>query len=177
VREFATSSTRAASLPRPAKVLYTAFCAFVAIGMLSCVGLYDGIVGFGVHATPGELYGRLVAHYQTGMTAKALLEVTHAHLFVVPMYLLVVGHLFLLTGLRMAVKMRWIGAASALSLIHLLSPWAIRAWGGAIAWMYPITGLGMLASIGILMGLPVYEMWAAPLRAVDSRRAGIAPTT
>src|SRR5258707_11217627 len=82
MREFASASARAATLPRAAKVLYTAFCAFVGLGIASCAGLYDGIVAFATRATPGELYARLIAHYQTGIATRALLEVTHAHLFV-----------------------------------------------------------------------------------------------
>src|SRR5882672_5270295 len=82
MREFASASARAATLPRAAKALYTAFCAFVGLGIASCAGLYDGIVAFATRATPGELYARLIAHYQTGISTRALLEVTHAHLFV-----------------------------------------------------------------------------------------------
>ncbi len=174
MREFASSSARAANLPRAAKLLYTAFCAFVGLGIASCAGLYDGIVVFAARATPAELYARLIEHYQTGMSARALLEVTHAHLFVVPMLLLVLGHLFLLTGLPAQTKLGWIGAAAGLSALHLLAPWAIRAWGGAIAWAYPITGAGMLVATAVLMGVPVYEMWAVPVPVPVPGRAGSA---
>jgi len=114
MREFASASARAATLPRAAKALYTAFCAFVGLGIASCAGLYDGIVAFATRATPGELYARLIAHYQTGIATRALLEVTHAHLFVVPILLLVLGHLFLLTGLPAQTKMGWIGGGRVL---------------------------------------------------------------
>ena len=64
MREFASPATRAAALPRPVKALYTAFCALTAAGLLSCIGLYDGVVRFGVRTTPAELYGHLVSYYQ-----------------------------------------------------------------------------------------------------------------
>jgi len=172
MREFASSSGRAANLPRAAKVLYTAFCAFVGLGIASCAGLYDGIVAFAARATPAELYARLIAHYQSGISTRALLEVTHAHLFAVPLLLLVAGHLFLLTGLPMQTKLGWVGAAAGFAGLHLLAPWAIRAWGGAIAWAYPISGTGMLVTIAVLMGVPVYEMWAAPERSGSPEPAG-----
>lgn len=171
MREFASASARAATLSRAAKVLYTAFCAFAGLGIASCAGLYDGIVAFAARATPGELYARLIAHYQTGISTRALLEVTHAHLFVVPILLLVLGHLFLLTGIPAQTKLGWIGAAAGFSALHLLAPWAIRAWGAALAWAYPITGAGMLVTIAVLMGVPLYEMWTAPERAGSPQRA------
>src|SRR5207302_7214433 len=112
MREFASPASRAGALPRPVKVLYTAFCAFTVAGLLSCIGLYDGVVRFGARATPAELYQHLVTYYQPGagpasaavgeaspapIPTRRLLEVTHSHLFSMPLYLLVLGHLFLLT--------------------------------------------------------------------------------
>ncbi|MGE5049395.1 MAG: hypothetical protein ACM3PC_12540 [Deltaproteobacteria bacterium] len=166
MREFASPSTRAAALPRPVKVLYTAFCGFTVLGLLSCVGLYDGIVGFAARATPAQLYANLVAHYQQGMEPHKLLEVTHFHLFSVPLYLLVVGHLFLLSGRSAAAKTGIVTAAVALTALHLVAPWAVALGGRALAWLYPISGAGMLLGFAVLMGVPVYEMWSArPARA------------
>lgn len=162
MREFASPSTRAAALPRPVKMLYTAFCGFTALGLLSCVGLYDGIVGFAARATPAQLYGNLVAHYQQGMEPQKLLEVTHFHLFSVPLYLLVVGHLFLLSGRSAMAKTGIVTAAVALTALHLVAPWAVALGGRALAWIYPISGAGMLLGFAVLMGVPVYEMWSAP---------------
>lgn len=161
MREFASPATRAASLPRPVKALYSAFCVLTGAGLLSCIGLYDGIVHFNSHATPAELYGRLVERYQNGITTQKLLEVTHFHLFSVPLYLLVLGHLFLLSGQSARTKMGWIGAAVGLTTLHLFAPWAVRLTGRALAWLYPISGAGMLISFTVLMGVPLYEMWSA----------------
>jgi hypothetical protein len=167
LREFASPSTRAAALPRAVKVLYTAFCAFTALGLLSCVGLYDGIVGFAVRATPAQLYGNLIAHYQQPTEPHKLLEVTHFHLFSVPLYLLVVGHLFLLSGRSARTKSVVVSGAVALTALHLVAPWLVALGGRALAWIYPISGAGMLLGFAVLMGVPVYEMWSArqPARA------------
>lgn len=176
MREFASPATRAAALPRPVKALYTAFCALTAAGLLSCIGLYDGVVRFGARTTPAELYGRLVAYYRPPpdrpapasreagpaphMSARKLLEVTHFHLFSMPLYLLVLGHLFLLTGVGARAKMGWISASGAATAIHLLAPWCVYFGGGALAWLYPISGAALLVSFAVLMGVPLYEMWS-----------------
>jgi len=178
MREFASPATRAGALPRPVKVLYTAFCALTVAGLLSCVGLYDGVVRFGAHTTPAELYDHLVTYYQPGggrpapaetvparrMSGRRLLEVTHFHLFSVPLYLLVVGHLFLLTGLGARAKMGWISASVAGTATHLLAPWCVYFGGGALAWVYPLSGAALLASFTVLMAVPLYDMWTTRLQ-------------
>jgi len=174
MREFASPATRAGALPRPVKVLYTAFCALTVAGLLSCLGLYDGVVRFGARTTPAELYDHLVTYYQPGgrtpaageampaprMSARKLLEVTHFHLFSMPLYLLVVAHLFLLTGVGARAKMGWISASVAATATHLLAPWCVYFGGRALAWIYPISGAALLVSFAVLMGVPLYEMWA-----------------
>ncbi len=173
MREFASPGTRAGALPRPVKVLYTAFCALTVAGLLSCAGLYDGVVRFGARTTPAELYDHLVTYYQPAggrtspgeavpaprMSGRRLLEVTHFHLFSIPLYLLVVGHLFLLTGVGARAKMGWISASVVGTATHLLAPWCVYFGGGALAWIYPISGAALLASFAVLMGVPLYEMW------------------
>jgi len=163
VREFA-SAARAATLPRAVKVLYTAFCAFTVAGILSCVGLYDGIVAFGARTTPAELYRHLVGYYRAGIAPRKLLEVTHFHLFSMPLYLLVLGHLFLLSGLDARAKKGWIAAAIAFTAVHLFAPWAVYFGGSALAWVYPISGVGLLVSFAVMMGVPLFDMWTASPR-------------
>ena len=175
MREFASPASRAGALPRPVKVLYTAFCAFTVAGLLSCIGLYDGVVRFGARATPAELYEHLVTYYQPGagpasaavgeaspapIPTRRLLEVTHSHLFSMPLYLLVLGHLFLLTGVGARAKKGWISASVAGTAAHLVAPWCVHFWGAALAWVYPISGAALLASFAVLMGVPLYEMWS-----------------
>src|SRR5215470_3901549 len=161
MREFASPSARAATLPRAVKVLYTAFCGFTCLGLMSCIGLYDGIVKFGARTTPAELYEHLVGYYQAGIAPRKLLEVSHFHLFSVPLYLLVVGHLFLLCGLSARIKAAFVTSAAILTLIHLAAPWVVLLGGRALAWIYPISGAGMLVGFAVLMGVPVFEMWSA----------------
>ena len=189
MREFASPSTRASALPRPVKALYTGFCALTVAGLLSCIALYDGVVRFGARTTPAELYDHLVSYYQPSpegplataaaapavprMSSRKLLEVTHFHLFSMPIYLLVLGHLFLLTGLRASTKTGWISAAGAATVIHLSAPWCVHFGGGALAWIYPISGTALLVTFAVLMGVPLYEMWrSAPAARPYASRAG-----
>ena len=128
MRDFATDG-RAAALSLPARLLYTVFAVLTLAGCLSCVVIYDGMVKFGARTTPAELKERLVAHYETADRQK-LIETTHAHLFSMPVLLLVAGHLFLLCGATLRTKIVAIAIASGATVLHLLAPWLIVLSGG-----------------------------------------------
>ncbi len=165
MREF-LSNGRIGTLPRPARILYTAFCALTAAGLLSAVPLYDGIVDFGVRTTPAELYQHLIAYYhppagQRAETYRRLLETTHFHLFSMPLLLLVLGHLFLLCGVSARAKIGWPAAAVAATAVHLFAPWGIYLAGSSLGLLYPISAGAMLLSYGVMLGVPVYQMWRA----------------
>lgn len=163
MRDF-ISSNRAAELSLPGKVLYTAFAALTVCGLVSCAVLYDGIVDFGAHATPAELYGRLLAHYGRDASAigyQKLVEVTHAHLFSTAVLLLVAGHLFLLTGATVRTKLWLIGIGVASVMLHLAAPWLLYALGGRAGsgLLYPVSGTAMLLSLGVMTCAPIWAMW------------------
>src|SRR3954468_7667277 len=170
MREFASATSRVAALPPPAKALYTGFCILTTLGFATCVGLYAQIVRFGVHTTPAELFDRLVAYYNPAaapsgvgpagsVTTRALLQTTHFHLFSMSVLLLVIGHLFFMTRVSTKAKQGAIGAAVAATVLHLLSPWGIVFAGRRLAILYPLSGFALLASYGVLMAVPLYEMW------------------
>jgi hypothetical protein len=172
VREFA-SHGRIQALPAPAKVLYTVFAVFTVAGLINSLMLYDVMVDFGAKTTPAELNERLVGHYQgepvdTGSHAismarpldrATLLEVSHAHLFTMPVLLLIVGHLLLLTGLSKAGKHWLIGLATAGTTLHLLAPWLVRSFGRAVGWFYPMSGALLFIPMVLMLGISVVAMW------------------
>jgi hypothetical protein len=162
--------SRVASLPTPAKTLYTGFCALTALGLATCIGLYAQIVRFGVRTTPAELFDHLVAYYNPAaanapapagsITTRGLLQVTHFHLFSMSVVLLIIGHLFFLTRLSAEAKRGFIVAAVGATVLHLFAPWGIVLAGRPLAVLYPLSGFALLATYGVLMAVPLYEMWS-----------------
>lgn len=153
--------SRAAALPLPSRILYTVFAALTLAGCVSCVVLYDGIVHFDARSTPQDLYTRLVAHYRD---RPDLIETTHAHLFSMPVILLVAGHLFLLSSASPGLKLVAIVAACSATVLHLIAPWLVVWTGGSALGtvVYPISGGLLLLSIGLMLAVPVWEMWRRP---------------
>ena len=159
MRDFAGTS-QLASLPRPARLLYSVFALLSGLGVMSCGFLYDEIVQFQARATPADLHQRLAAHYQS-VTHRALLETMHAHLFSMPVLLLVAGHLFLLTSASSRIKVGLIATASGATVLHILAPWLMR-WAGdnpLVAVVFPLSGALLLITYMILLCVPVYAMW------------------
>jgi hypothetical protein len=93
------------------------------------------------------------------VTYRKLLEVTHFHLFTVPVFLLIIAHLFMLTGLSSTAKLCWIATGWASSLLHLVAPWAIRYGGAGFSFTYPVSGAVMAVALGFMTIYPIVVMW------------------
>ena len=90
---------------------------------------------------------------------RKLLEVTHFHLFTVPVFLLIITHLFMLTGLSPAAKLAWIAAGWVSSLGHLAAPWVVHYGGGGAAWIYALSGAALGVTTLVLTLYPIWAMW------------------
>ena len=102
------------------------------------------------------------------MTYRKLLEVTHFHLFTMPVVLLIIGHLFLATSLGDRAKLLWLVAASSSVAAHLATPWIVRYAGGRVAFLHAITGMALTLTMSVLTIYPVLAMW----RGDRSRNSG-----
>lgn len=95
------------------------------------------------------------------MTYRKLLEVTHFHLFTMPVVLLIIGHLFFATGLGDRAKLVWLIGASGSVVAHLATPWLVRYGGGRLAFLHAITGTALTLTMSVLTIYPVVAMWRA----------------
>ncbi|WP_437751318.1 hypothetical protein [Sorangium sp. So ce1389] len=104
------------------------------------------------------------------ISERKLLEVTHFHLFSVPVYVLILAHLWLLARLPSWLHTAGVVAAVAASGLHIAAPWLIRGAPGAAALM-PISGVAMLLSLGAMAVVSTVDMWLPR----PSRRGEAAP--
>jgi len=202
MRQFASSGFRLWNLGREARVLYTAFCLFTFLGIVSSALYYGDLVG-----GPGT---RGIARYYAGkgeaalpacdatgaaagpaievpeeaergqpivvpITYRKLLEVTHFHLFTMPVVLLIVAHLFLATGLGERAKLAWIAAAIGSVALHLATPWLVRYAGSGLAFLHALSGVALTATMSMLTIYPVLAMWRRPPVRHSSRSGTEAP--
>jgi hypothetical protein len=184
MRQFASSGFRIWNLSREAKLVYTGFGIFALLAIAISMLFYEDLVGprtagvAGYYAgeaaasapppvqLPGgphiELPDEAPARLTVAVTYRKLLEVTHFHLFTVPVFVLIIAHLFMLTALSTAAKSFWIAIGWLASLVHLGAPWLIRYGSARLAWTYPLSGAAMALSLGVMTVYPIVVMWLPP---------------
>ncbi len=180
MRQFAGSGVRIWNLSREAKAVYTCFLVMSLLAFGSAFLLAEDMVGGrGVQAYYGGRSGPPAPAAQGGpqielpdepprvavevaMPYRKLLEVAHFHLFTVPVFLLIVTHLFMLTGLAAGPKLAWILAAWGSALLHIVAPFAVRYGGARYAWTFSVSGVAMAIALGMVTIYPAVAMWRPP---------------
>jgi hypothetical protein len=197
MRQFGSSGFRLWNLGADAKTLYTAFCLLTFLGVVSSALYYRELVGVGTSgirryyagesdepeavvppATQQPTAGPAIEvppeaeearrPIVVAVSYRKLLEVTHFHLFTMPVVLLIVGHLFLATGLSERAKRAWLLAGVVSVSLHLATPWLVRAAAG-LAPLHALSGIALTVTMSVLTLYPVVAMWRRPATVVDRR--------
>ena len=185
MQDFTRPSGRLRRLPIAARLVYSIFLVFTLVGLAMTGWLAGDMLGpnlsrlrsyyRGDPAVPMELRGP--AGSEGGpqidvppeaaepppaeiMPLRKLLEVTHFHLFSMPVILMVLSHLFMLAGWSERAKVSWIGVGTVSVVAHLIAPWLVRgnqALGPAV---YAWSGGLMALAFVIMAAVPLWEMWA-----------------
>jgi hypothetical protein len=169
-----------------ARIVYTAFCVFLAVGYASSAWFYlDDHLGIAPAGAARYYLGtsdRSAAAHPANAAAggpslelpgapdpaaaafekapRQVMETFHFHLFSVALCLLVVAHLFMMChALSTRAKTAVIALGSAATLLHLLAPPLIRFGSPACAGLMFPSAVGMTAGWLAMTALPLYEMW------------------
>lgn len=165
MKDFGTKPGRLATLEPAAKAVYSTWMGFALLHFASSFAMYWDKT---LRAASGRPDGHLakVAQYYAGNGDLAypkdldfLLQVTHQHLFAMPLTLLVASHLYLLTRRSIVEKRVVIGAGALFMALHLAAPWTVRYGGESFAWMMPVTGLPFGIAFTWMVVAPMREMW------------------
>jgi hypothetical protein len=183
MKDFTRSAGRLRALPLPARVVYSVFLAFTGVGLGFSAWLGAEMVGSdlgGVHeyyaggsaprpeATEKAAAGgpaldlpedALAPAAADAIPLRKLLEVTHFHLFSMPIYLMVLSHLFMLSSLGPRHKSLWIVLASVAVGLHIAAPWLARTGHGLSTLVYGVSGALLVLTFLVLGGVPLFEMW------------------
>jgi hypothetical protein len=180
MQDFTRPSDRLRALPWGARVVYSIFLAFTLLGMVLTLALTDDMVGLDMRGVANYYEGETspvedpradegpnlllppdaekLAAFEP-MSRRKLLEVTHFHLFSMPVYLLILSHIFMLSRARTTSKATWIGLGSLATALHIVAPWlAATGSPGSVA-VYAGSGALLMASYGVMSLGPLWEMW------------------
>jgi hypothetical protein len=162
VRIFATRDYQLSRLPFGARLFYSLFLAMVFLGLLSCLGFMFGKSGLSTAAL-AEYYRQ----EEAGLGGKPyleLLETAHFHLFSMPIFFLVLGHIFFMSSLAERTKLAVILTSFVALLSEIALPWLIVYHSRAWAWLEHPTRIALMGSFLVFIIVPLREMWADGLR-------------
>jgi hypothetical protein len=191
MKDFARASGRLRQLPLLARVTYSIFIAFTLVALAESAWLGADMLGadllrfdeYYAGAPAPEISEPSPAAPSGGPTIelpsdlpgsgasdpiplRKLLEVTHFHLFSMPVYLMILSHLFMLSGWSNRAKLSWIGLGTLAVAAHMLAPWLARGGGAAARAFYAGSGALLGISFGVMSAVPLFAMWGP-----DSRRS------
>lgn len=180
MQDFTRPSGRLRALPLGARAVYTVFLVFTLLGLVLTLWLTHDMIGIDLAGAAGYYGGETAPVEEPApeggpalvlppggedlaafepMPRRKLLEVTHFHLFSMPVYLLILSHIYMLSRSRKVAKTLWITAGSFGTLLHIAAPWLVaHDYAGAVA-TYAASGVLMLISYVVMSVLPLWEMW------------------
>ncbi len=158
MKDFSRSHYNFSTIRPEQKIIYTIFLFFVLLGVVSIAIFYATRTGWG----PEGLRDYYLGNEDKMMypkTFQELWEVTHFHVFTMPVVFLIFAHLFALTRVSPRAKAVVMLAGALGLLLDLGSGWLIVYAGAGFVW-FKILGRGLLLlSFTAFIARPVYEMW------------------
>ena len=153
---------------RFAYTLFLGFCGAAYVVMTVIAVQRSGLSPNGIAA----YYAGDEATQRYGKTAGEMLEVTHFHLFAMPLLLFVQGHLFLLTRWPMRPKVALVLAGALGIALDLAAPWLIVYVSHGLAALKDVARVLMAVAFTAFAAVPLWEMWGPSRRGRAADEAG-----
>ncbi len=143
---------------RHIRLLYTLFLLLMLAGFLFSF--------FWAHSMTGLSPQGIADHYRGSdatfgepISFRELAEVTHFHLFTMPVVFMILVHVLYLTSASHGVKaaMTWAGFGGV--ILDLVSPWLISYLSPIFVLTMLMGDTLMMLSFFVMMAIPLYEMW------------------
>jgi hypothetical protein len=76
-----------------------------------------------------------------------------------PVYLLILSHIYMLSRARKLSKLGWVATGSFGTLLHIAAPWLVADdLAGSVA-AYALSGVLLFVSYLVMSVVPIWEMW------------------
>lgn len=90
---------------------------------------------------------------------RELLEVTHTHIFSIPIVVFILSRIIAMTHTREGLKITIYGVSFMGILLNLASPWLIRYSSPHFVIAFTISNIFLMLSFAAYIFIPLYEMW------------------
>ena len=181
MRDFRKRRGQLRTLDATARALHSVFLLFILAGLAVASLLYSdgptldpaaaeryyagGALPAAAPAAGGdlalELPPELAVTTVEPMNQRRLIEITHGHLFVMPLIWLTVAHLFALAGFGLRITQAAVFGGAAAVALHIAAPWLIRSIAGT-GWLMPLSGIALLLTLGGMAVATLVELWRLP---------------
>jgi hypothetical protein len=139
-------------------MIYTAYQIFCLFGYLVIAVLVWNRTGLSPSHYADHYRGNEAMEVYA-QTPTQLLETTHFHLFSYPVFLLIQGHIFLLTSWGRKSKAAVVLAAFVGCGLYLLAPWLVLGISPGLAWVSTLARGLLVPSLVLFWVVPLREMW------------------
>lgn len=143
---------------RHIRLLYTLFLMLMLAGFIFSFYWAHTMTGLSPRGI-AEHYLGSDATFGEPMSFRELAEITHFHLFTMPVVFMILVHVLYLTGASNVIKMIMTWAAFAGVTLDLVSPWLISYVSPFFVLTMLSGDLLMAASFFVMLAIPMYEMW------------------
>ena len=158
MKDFSRPQYNFATIRTEQKIIYSIFLGFMLLGIVGILVFFlvkTGLTG----AALVEYYRGNESKMMYPKTFQELWEVTHFHLFTMPVVFLIFAHLFALTHVSPRIKGAVLICAAVGIFLDLISGWLIVYLGAGLVF-FKILGRWLLAaSFPLFIAVPIYEMW------------------
>lgn len=169
MKEFLYLKNGLRSLQWSTRFVYTLFLVFSLASYAVMIALAANRSGF-TPATAANYYAGGGADHSSKTTGE-LLEVTHFHLFSMPLLLFVQGHLFLMTSWPRRLKIVFVIAAFVGAALDLAAPWLVVYVARDLAFTKDLARLLLGPALLAFAIVPLRDMWWPKRSATHRKRA------
>ena len=158
MQTFARRSFQLRTASFETRLAYTGFLVLIVPGLVTLLTLSAGRIG----VTPAA-----IARYYRGGESETsfpkafwqLVEVSHFHLFSVPVVLLILSHLLYATRVSSRTRVVLTLGTFSGAFLEALSPWAIRYWAAEFAYALLLGWLLLGGGALAMVALSLWSMW------------------
>jgi len=147
---------RSASLET--RLAYTGFLILMVLGLATLIALSLGRSGASAAAIAAYYRGG-DSELNFGKTFWQLVEVSHFHLFTIPVVVLILSHLLFATPVSSRLRVALTLASFAGALLDAIGPWAVRYVAAGMAYVLMLGWLLLAGSSAAILVLTLISMW------------------
>lgn len=158
MKDLKNSTNELSSLQWETKFIYTIFLIFCLISYI--------IIGTIIATRSGFSSEQAITYYTGneendvyGKTFGELIDLTHFHLFSIPLFIFVQGHIFLLSSWQRKIKIIIIVASFFGAALYIAAPWLIVYVSRSLVFLILLSRVLLGLTLLIFLCVPLKEMW------------------